>query len=164
MLMITERNFINNRCKVEKIQKYFNRMYRASMLDRDLHFQDKGISGCQTSYIMQVVWRPGLSQEDLSKSLLVNKSTVARHVSQLEKSGFIMRELDPEDQRKKRLYPSEKAKAIYEEIIDYLEDWNNLLLQDFTKKEAEVITQALQKISKIASESIRNKNSEYKLD
>lgn len=134
------------------------------MLDRDLHFQDKGISGCQTSYIMQVVWRPGLSQEDLSKSLLVNKSTVARHVSQLEKSGFIIRELDPEDQRKKKLYPSEKAKAIYEEIIDYLEDWNNLLLQDFTKEEAEVITQALQKISKIASESIRNKNSEYKWD
>lgn len=139
-------------------------MYRASMLDRDLHFQDKGISGCQTSYIMQVVWRPGLSQEDLSKLLLVNKSTVARHVSQLEKSGFIIRELDPEDQRKKRLYPSEKAKAIYEEIIDYLEDWNNLLLQDFTEAEAEMISEALRKISKIASESIRNKNSEYKLD
>ena len=139
-------------------------MYRASMLDRDLHFQDKGISGCQTSYIMQVVWRPGLSQEDLSKLLLVNKSTVTRHVSQLEKSGFIIRELDPEDQRKKRLYPSEKAKKIYEEIIDYLDDWNNLLLQDFTEEEAEMITQALQKISMIASESIRNKNSEYKLD
>ena len=134
------------------------------MLDRDLHFQDKGISGCQTSYIMQVVWRPGLSQEDLSKLLLVNKSTVTRHVSQLEKSGFIIRELDPEDQRKKRLYPSEKAKKIYEEIIDYLDDWNNLLLQDFTEEEAEMITQALQKISMIASESIRNKNSEYKLD
>ena len=134
------------------------------MLDRDLHFQDKGISGCQTSYIMQVVWRPGLSQEDLSKLLLVNKSTVTRHVSQLEKSGFIIRELDPEDKRKKRLYPSEKAKKIYEEIIDYLDDWNNLLLQDFTEEEAEMITQALQKISMIASESIRNKNSEYKLD
>lgn len=134
------------------------------MLDRDLHFQDKGISGCQTSYIMQVVWRPGLIQEDLSKLLLVNKSTVTRHVSQLEKSGFIIRELDPEDQRKKRLYPSEKAKKIYEEIIDYLDDWNNLLLQDFTEEEAEMITQALQKISMIASESIRNKNSEYKLD
>ena len=164
MTMNAEWNFIGKRCKVEKIQKYFNRMYRASMLDRDLYFQDKGISGCQTSYIMQVVWRPGLSQEDLSKLLLVNKSTVARHVSQLEKAGFIIRELDPEDQRKKRLYPSEKAKGIYEEIIDYLEDWNNLLLQNFTEEEAEVIGKALKKISIIASESIRNKNSEYKLD
>lgn len=140
---------------MERIQKYINRIYRASILDRQEHFKDKGLAGQQLSYILQIVRSPGLSQDEIARSLLVNKSSVARNISNLEAKGFLFRQVNPEDNRIKQIYPTAKAEAIYPEIINYLENWNEILVQDLSCAEREEVVVILKKLASSASVEVR---------
>lgn len=120
---------------MERIMKYINRVYRASIIDRTEAFEDEDLFGTQLSYILQVVRNPGLSQDALAKSLFVNKSSVTRQINSLEKAGYVRRETDEEDRRAKKIYPTERALAIYPEIMAYLESWNDELTGDLSAEE-----------------------------
>jgi MarR family transcriptional regulator for hemolysin len=120
---------------MERIMKYINRVYRASIIDRAEAFEDEDLFGTQLSYILQVVRNPGLSQDALAKSLFVNKSSVTRQLNSLEKAGYVRRETDEEDRRAKKIYPTERALAIYPEIMAYLESWNDELTGDLSPEE-----------------------------
>lgn len=139
---------------MERIQKYINRIYRASIIDRGSKFKDIGLSGFQVSYILYVVRKPGLTQDEMSRSIYVNKSSVARQVTRLIDLGFISREVDPKDNRRKLLYPTELAHTAYEKIMEYLEDWNHVLLDDFTEDEQDTIAKFLRRIAISASEEV----------
>ena len=146
---------------MERIQKYINRIYRASVLDRELHFEQKGLKGCQLSYILQIVRQPGLSQDDLSGNLFVHKSSVTRHVQKLLEDGFVYRETDPLDSRKKLIFPTEKAEQIYPEIIEYLNEWNAELLAELTDVELEHVLAILRKLTASSTKRVRNEIKEF---
>ena len=120
---------------MERIMKYINRAYRASIIDRAEAFEDEDLFGTQLSYILQVVRNPGLSQDTLAKILFVNKSSVTRQINSLEKSGYVRREVDETDRRAKKIYPTDRALAVYPEIMAYLEEWNDGLTGDLSPEE-----------------------------
>jgi len=139
---------------MERIMKYINRVYRASLIDRDNAFSKYGLCGPHISYIRLICSNEALSQEDISKYLYVNKSTVARHVNTLEKNGFLIRQVDKEDKRIKRIYPTEKAKKLFPVIMDYLEEWNNKITNFIKKEDENEAINLLKNLAKQASESI----------
>ncbi len=120
---------------MERIMKYINRVYRASIIDRAEAFEDEDLFGTQLSYILQVVRNPGLSQDALARSLFVNKSSVTRQIKSLEKTGYVRREVDETDRRAKKIYPTDRALAVYPEIMAYLEQWNDELTGDLSPEE-----------------------------
>ena len=76
----------------------------------------------------------------------MNKSTVARVVASLEESGFVYRQVDMDDKRAYNLYPTDKGKAVYQDIVDVLDEWNVALTDGLTPQEQEMTESLLIKI------------------
>ena len=149
---------------MERIQKYLNRVYRASILDRAEAFAAENLAGHQISYILQICRRPGLTHDDLAKRLLLNKSSVSRTVKIMVTNGYIRSETDPEDRRSKLLFPTEKAEAIYPRVIEYLDGWNESLTGTLNPQDQETLIRLLRHLSSSATERVREKNLASMLD
>ncbi len=121
---------------VEKISRCSN-LYRNSRLE------SKGITGNQYGYIMQVCNHPGVSQDTIAKKMFINKSNVARQLATLEQNGFITRHTDEEDRRILKVYPTEKATAMYPEIKLVMDEWNEKILAGLTLDQRQSLKELL---------------------
>lgn len=69
------------------------------------------------AYLLRLVLEhPGLTQQKLAEELRLNKSTVTRFISALEKKQLLIREGSSTDQRQRVVSPSLKALAIQNEL------------------------------------------------
>ena len=89
----------------------------------------------------------GLNQEELAEILNIDKGTTARAIKKLEEEGFIKREKDENDKRAYKLYVTQKAENIKEEIFEILREWEEILLCDLSEEEVIIIKSLLKKIS-----------------
>ena len=138
--------------------KAINTISRCTMMYRSDHLQASGLSGYQVTYLLAICRFPGISQEDIAKTIYVNKSNVTRQLVNLEESGWIIRKTNEEDQRQIKVYPAEKALAILPKIRQIFGDWNEFITQDFTKEEKEQFANLLEKMSKKAQSYIDQRN------
>lgn len=139
---------------MERIMKYISRVYRASVLDKAAAFGAYNITGPQLSYIFHVCRCPGLSQDELARRIFVHKSSVARHVASLVKAGFVRREKDPQDKRLRRLYPTEKAEALYPDLLRYLDEWNETLTEGLSDAEKDQLVYLMRHLARQAREHL----------
>lgn len=141
---------------MERIMKYINRVYRASVIDREIMFSGLGLGGQQLSYILLICRNPGISQDKIAKRLYVNKSSVTRNLIQMEKNGYIERRVCEQDKRLKRIFPSEKAIEIYPKVIDYLDKWNEAIVKGLNYNHDDVVN-LLSHLAKNATEQVNKK-------
>ena len=92
--------------------------------------------------------RDGISQETLAKALKVSKATSTRAIRNLEKEGYVYRQVDEEDRRAYKVYLTDKGKEMREVVLKKLLAFVDPLLSDFTAEEKEVFRQLLQKASR----------------
>lgn len=140
-----------------RIMKYINRVYRASLIDRELAFADEGLAGQQLSYILQICRSPGISQDEIAKRLYVNKSSVTRQLCRMEKHGFIERKVDKDDKRAKKIYPTKKANEIYPKVIDYLNEWNENIITDIDEANYDNVVEILRSLALRSTEVVNEK-------
>lgn len=124
------------------------RRYRADALE------PLGLKGCHGRYLREISRNPGMSQEQLTESLLVNKSNVARQVAALEEAGLLERRGCGKDKRVLRLYPTQKTLDLLPQIEEILDSWDRTLLQDLSAQEQEILTQLLGKIRQRAMDAV----------
>lgn len=140
---------------MERIMKYINRIYRASLIDREEAFREHGLCGGQVSYLRLICSEEGLSQDEIARILFVNKSSVTRQLNQLEKIGFVLRKTDEEDRRANRIYPTDKARALFPKIMEYLDDWNERITIDVGEQNYDDMVQILRTLARSASHAKR---------
>lgn len=140
---------------MERIMKYINRIYRASLIDREEAFRERGLCGGQVSYLRLICSEEGLSQDEIARILFVNKSSVTRQLNQLEKIGFVLRKTDEEDRRANRIYPTDKARALFPKIMEYLDDWNERITIDVGDQNYDDMVQILRTLARSASHAKR---------
>ncbi len=93
------------------------------MIDRaldsiaNIEFKQIDLARGQYLYVVRIYEHPGIISEQLSNLIKVDRTTIARAVKKLEKSGFIERKSDPTNKKIKRLYVTQKGKEIYPFII-----------------------------------------------
>lgn len=116
------------------------RKYRADA------FAPMGLKGCHGRYLREICRNPGIFQEQLTESVLVNKSNVARQVAALEEAGFVERRICGKDKRLQRLYPTEKALELLPRIEEILNVWQETLLQDLEEGEQAQLEALLYKL------------------
>ena len=114
---------------------------------REMRLADTGLSGCQIPYLFVLYRSPGLTQEELSKALYINKSNVARQLLSLEKAGYIYRQGLEEDRRVLKVYPTEKALCVRDRIRSVQQEWMQILTEDFTQEECEQLTSLMNRIA-----------------
>ncbi len=80
----------------------------------------------------------GISQEQLSEELYVDKAHTARAIKKLEEDGFVRRMPDEEDGRKKNVYITEKSVALKDDYQKIYKELNQVLIKGFTSEEADL--------------------------
>ncbi|QAY67938.1 MarR family winged helix-turn-helix transcriptional regulator [Paenibacillus protaetiae] len=103
-------------------------------------------TGGQHSFLINVIRRPGITQEQLTQELKFDKATTARSIKQLELSGYIERKPDPDDRRSHLLYPTDKAVQFWPELQAILNRNNQLIARHLTKEEENRLIGLLQKL------------------
>lgn len=129
--------------------------YRCAMRFREAELADTGLAGCQTPYLTTLYRQPGISQEEMSRSLNVNKSSVARQLAILEEKGYVRREASSKDKRILLVYPTEMALALKDRLFACYGDWNNYLTQDFTEAETEMLSKLMARIAARAEDYVK---------
>lgn len=111
-----------------------------------------GIKPMHASYLICICRNPGITQDQLSKKLFLDKSSVARQISFLEENGFINRQGSETDRRVMHVYPTQKAIDALPEVRKSFRDWENLVSEGLTDEERDVLVSLLEKLKQRASE------------
>lgn len=89
----------------------------------------------------------GLTQEELSARVGVNKSSTTRAVKSLESKRMIWRECCARDRRCNLLHLTEEAQRLYAPVMEILENYNARLVRFLGKEEYEKIYHSLSEIN-----------------
>jgi DNA-binding MarR family transcriptional regulator len=103
-------------------------------------------------YILSICKNPGLTQDELGADLCVSKSMVSRRVEWLESNGYITRKIDPEDKRRQRLEPTEKALKALPELRRISREWMTLISEGIDADELMIFEKVLEKLEAKARE------------
>jgi len=88
----------------------------------------------------------GISQNELSKKISVDKAHITRMACKLEENGFILREPDDSDARIHRLVLTKKGEDLLPEIKNLFASWTEILSSNFTEQEKNIIREFLLKM------------------
>jgi len=131
---------------METFMKPVHQLSRCFILYRDKQLCSEGITGYQQSYLIKICDNPGIPQEQLSKILYVNKSSVTRQLAMLEKAGFITRSPHEEDKRQLLVFPTQKAIDLYPKLRQVIRQWNAALLENIPEEQQEVFSAFLHQL------------------
>jgi len=105
-----------------------------------------GVNRGQFLFILYICDNEGASQYEISKEFRMNKSTVTRVISQLEKDGFVLKEINKTDKRIYNIFPTEKAKEVYPKILKVLDNWQIIISNGLSLEEKEQVINIMTKI------------------
>lgn len=75
--------------------------------------------------------------------MVVDSAHTARAIKILEEKGFVYREKDSKDARKKNIFITDKSLKIKEDYHNIYKDLNKILVKDFTSEEIELVMSLL---------------------
>ena len=76
-----------------------------------------------------------MSQKEISENLHISAATVAVSMKRLEKTGVIERRSDQEDQRRIRIYLTERGRELIEKVRTFVEQNEKMIFQGFSESE-----------------------------
>jgi len=107
---------------------------------------DTGIGTAQFPFLMTIFRNEGISQEQLTHRMAVDKATTARAVKNLMSSGYVTRERNPDDRRAYLLYPTDKARDIHPRLMRTITKWNDTYTKPLSEEEEDLLRGILDKI------------------
>lgn len=123
--------------------KRINILFRLSMMNFRNEMKKLGFGAGDYPFIALVFLNEGLSQDELSRQMRVDKSYTARALAKLEKSGMIERQTDEKEHRIKRVFIGPEARRIEREFFDILETWNTALISDIDPEQIETVRRVM---------------------
>ncbi|MDO5548149.1 MAG: MarR family transcriptional regulator [Eubacteriales bacterium] len=104
------------------------------------------LSSAEQPFFMALQHYEGVTQEDLTALVCVDKAATARAVKSLEEKGFLVRLQDTQDRRQNRIYPTDAAKQLADAVHRELLHFNDLLTEGIEPSTLELVYHALQKM------------------
>lgn len=140
---------------MERLMRSVNITHRCFNKYHATKLKEYGIGGHQMMYIVRICHHPGIKQDLLSKHISVNKSNVTRQLAALEKDGFIERKPSMEDKRSVLVYPTPKALEVCPIIEEMRNEWNDLILEDFSEEEVALLLSMMSKVKAKAMDLVK---------
>jgi MarR family transcriptional regulator, organic hydroperoxide resistance regulator len=97
--------------------------------------QDLGVHRGQPKLLFALVEEDGLTQTELVKRMQISPATVTKMISRMEKSGFLKRKRDLEDQRVSRVYLTDAGRALISELIEISQGIGEEVFAGFSQEE-----------------------------
>jgi DNA-binding MarR family transcriptional regulator len=135
---------------LKNLSQFIGVSYRRSQKFYTERLKDLDVTSGQYMYIVAICENVGKTQDDLSQEMMIDKGTAARVLFQLEMNGFLTRSVNPIDRREYNIFPTDKAVAVYPEILKVREEWHQKLTENFSDIEREIFEKLLEKAMKNA--------------
>lgn len=110
--------------------------------------KEYNLTRSEVPYLMSLYKRGSVTQEFLSRLYDLNEGTVTRALARLEKKGYIKRESDPHDKRKRIVSLTEEGNDIAIIMIESQEKFRTEIFSNFTDEEYEELRRLLSKLFK----------------
>lgn len=132
---------------MELVYKWITLANRHYYMYLNRAFAPFGINSSQYLFILNLCRDPGITQDKLPERICVNKSNVARTLAQLERKGLIRRQVNPEDKRTAAVFPTERARALYPQIMEVIARWDDAVTSVLSPQEKENLIEFMQRVA-----------------
>lgn len=121
--------------------------------------KDLGIGSGRLLILKAVVEHPGISQNELSDEIGVDKTTTAKSVKKLIADNYIYRKKDNKDRRYNKIFPTEHASEMHQVLNKDTQYHSRILLKGFSKNEIIKLQAYLERLYNNLTEEIETKKS-----
>jgi len=121
-------------------------LYRTYLSYANEFLVDTDVSFSESVVISNIGFAEGISQEEISLMLYIDRAAIARNVKSLEKKGYIKTIRASSDKRIKELYLTDQGHKMYDLIEKKNKERLDHLFEDLTVDEIEAFKATLNKI------------------
>ena len=107
--------------------------------------KEADISPSQLAFLTFLTLNPGSGIQTMASSLKLSKPTVSIGVSQLEESGFLVRQPDPQDGRAVHLFLTPEGQKLHQLTLEFRCKKFESLLKDLTPQDRMTLINLLEK-------------------
>lgn len=115
--------------RIRTLIKLTNNIYRCTQVYVDKKLEKFNLTTGSYPYLLVLNKNEGISQNDISRELNVDKAMSARTVKKLISLGYIKKEENEEDVRAYKLYLTDKGRTVIPEILQIIDSWTDILVQ-----------------------------------
>lgn len=119
------------------IPRWISLLYRTGQTYIANRLKHHEVGKGQFMFLNALYRKDGLSQDEIADHLRIDKGTTAKALKKLEVQGYVTRVAREEDKRFNRVFLTDKALDIKDEVREVLTDWRSLLTDGFTEEEKE---------------------------
>jgi len=105
--------------------------------------EEMGLSTATYSPLEMIVQKPGVTQQEISDELSIDKSCTSRACRFLETNGFIRKEKSPDCTHGFKCFPTEKAIEVCEKVVAMEKVHIHALFEDVDASELETASALL---------------------
>lgn len=119
----------------DSLGKWISILYRYGQAFIGKKLDKFNIGRGQYIFLLSLYKKDGVSQEEISFHLKIDKATTAKALKKLEDEGYIRREQDDDDKRAYKVYLNKKAIEIKPFVLEAVSEWSNILSSGLTESE-----------------------------
>lgn len=140
--------------ETESISRYVNQLYRQGIVFLGKEYKEYNIGAGQYQFLVYLYMMDGLTHDELTYKIGVDKAATTRAIVKLEESGYIKRVQDVNDKRKYYIFLTDYAKEKRVEIINKSKKWEIEITKELTEQELEQFYYLFRKATKTKPESV----------
>lgn len=130
-----------------ELGRIISKLYRQGRGYFDQRMSTFGLGSGQHVFLFFLYNHNGASQDEISRSLELDKGTTARAIQKLEERGFVTRVTDEKDKRINRIHLTDKAYEIQDELNSFSQEWKAILVSDMSDEELYSLKNLMEKLS-----------------
>ena len=124
---------------VEEMISSYGSYYESNINDHDLTLKE-------FSVLLRIRFQGVATQHDLVKLFKVSGAYIAKLLRKFEENGYIVRNEDPKNRRKKLVKITDEGIKKTDEIIAVIQSWEDKVTANITEEELKTLKQILFKI------------------
>ncbi len=133
--------------ETEGIGRYISYLHRlgANFLSKEYDKYEIGFG--QYQFLLRLYLKDGMSHDELTEQVCLDKATTTRAIKKLEDKGYVKLTPHEKDKRKYHIYLTEKALQQKEEIFEISKRWEEQLIGGLEQEELDQLFYLLRKIT-----------------
>lgn len=131
---------------INNLTRLINSIYRGNQVYFDKKLKDLNLTVGTYPYLLKLNRVQGISQNEISRELNVDKAMSARTIKKLIELQYIRKEENEEDVRAYKLYLTDKGKSVIPKIMAAMYEWIDILVEGSSEEEINISMQFLDRV------------------
>ncbi len=119
---------------------------RTIQIDSNNYFKELGLNNNLYIYIIRTCEEPGMFLGELADNVQIDRTTAFRTIKKLVKLGYFELQNDSNNQKIKRVFPTQKALDVYPQLHEYEQKQSDFLLSNLSTEELAKLKELMAKL------------------